>query len=68
MGYNLHPSIPTSTSELKVADIGTGTGFVAPLPNDTTPYIESIPRTDDSTRAQGSGCLRLLELYHLLPN
>lgn len=27
MGYNLHPSIPTSSSELKIADIGTGTGI-----------------------------------------
>ena len=35
MGYNLHPSIPTSSSELKIADIGTGTGFECPKLDDS---------------------------------
>ncbi|KAL9118055.1 MAG: hypothetical protein Q9187_005404 [Circinaria calcarea] len=27
LGYNLHPSIPTSNPEIKIADVGTGTGI-----------------------------------------
>ncbi len=34
MGYNLHPRIPTSTPELKIADIGTGTGSVSQVSDD----------------------------------
>lgn len=31
-GYLIHPKIPLSSKNLRVADIGTGTGFDAPQP------------------------------------
>lgn len=44
-GYNVHPKIPTGRPDLRVADVGTGTGLVqsspAGIPRPTSSFTET---------------------------
>lgn len=59
-GYHLHPSIPTDISQARVADVGTGTGFVV-LPVDH----ESLQRCTNIFCHRNS--IWLLDLASKLP-